>query len=115
MVLVRLPFWNTAQPKANEHVLGLLGQIGHMDDPVGPAGEVGQFGSGGGADPGGYPACAFLEGGAHFAHHEHIGDEVEGKHEDPGYHRFETLVGIAVDDVPEPPYGGEGHQAQRLP
>ena len=101
--------------EGDEHVLGFLGQVGHVDDPVGPAGEVGQFGARSGPDPGGYAPGAVLEGGTHFTDHEHIRDEVQGEHEDPGHYGLETLVGIAVDDVPEPPHGGKGHQAQRLP
>ena len=86
-----------------------------MDDPVGPAGKIRQPGSGGGTDPGGHAALAVLERGTHFAYHQHIGNEVKGEHEDPGHNCFQSLIGIAVDDVAETPDGCKGHEGQSLP
>lgn len=87
-----------------------------MAGPVGPARVVGQLRVGGFVEPGADAAALILEGGPQFSHHQRVGHEVQGEHEQPAENDLDAVeVDKAVDNVSEAPDRGKSHGRQSIP
>ena len=114
VVGLRIPEDRPAQ--CLQEAAALAGNVGDVACPVGPACVVGKLGVGGLVQPGADAAALVFKGGTQLAHHEGVGDEIKGKHQDPAEDDLGTIeVHKAVGDVAEAPDRGERHKGEGLP
>ena len=99
-----------------QEAAALAGDVGNVAGPIGPARVIGQLGVGGLVDPGADAAALVLKGGAKLAHHQGIGDEVEGEHRHPAENDLAAVeIHKAVGHIAKAPHCGEGHKGQGRP
>ena len=94
----------------------LAGDVGDVAGPVGPAGVVGHLGAHGVEHPGADAAAGVLKGGAQLAHHQSIGDEIQGKHQDPAEDHLDAVeIHEAIQHIAEAPNRGKRHKRKHVP